>query len=272
MAVQSFGQALRVLALAVHAKGNGGQAAIQHPALVRLQDVAEHAAPAAQFLDHLQALGNGHAGHHVAEAGKIFGGGIEHDIGAPQHGVLEGGSEESVVHHHDGVVGMGGGGGGSALQIGHGHGGIGRRFQVNDAAVVGGADGGVDALGIARAHGNAAHAERFEEGVDEAGGAAVEGRGVNDGGVRAGVSEECGHDGSHAGVEDRRVAGAGFERHNLVLQNLGIRMGETGVDEVGALAIGRLDFAGGDGESALGGLRACKNVGGAAKHRGSRRS
>ncbi len=218
------------------------------------------------------ALRDGHAGQHVAEAGKILGGGIEHDIGAPQHGVLEGGTEEGVIHHHHGLVGMGGRGGGSALEVGHGHGGVGGCFQVNDAAVAGGANGGVYALGIARAHGNAVHPERFEESVDEAGGAAIQRRSVDDGGVGAGVSEERGHDGRHAGVENGCMAGAGFERHDLVLENLGVGMGETGIDEVGALAIGRLDFSGGDGEGALGGLRAGEDVGGAAKHRGPRRS
>ena len=45
---EGFGDALGVLALAVHAESHGGQAAIEHPALVGLQDVAEHAAAAAE--------------------------------------------------------------------------------------------------------------------------------------------------------------------------------------------------------------------------------
>ena len=49
--MERLGDALGVLALAVHAQRDGGQAAIEHPALVRLQDVAEHAAAAAELLD-----------------------------------------------------------------------------------------------------------------------------------------------------------------------------------------------------------------------------
>ena len=45
--------ALGILALPVHAQGDGGQAAVEHPALVRLQNVAEHPAAAAHLVDHL---------------------------------------------------------------------------------------------------------------------------------------------------------------------------------------------------------------------------
>ena len=53
MSVERLRHALRVLALPVHAQRDGGQAAVEHPAFVRLQDVAEHAAPAADLLDQL---------------------------------------------------------------------------------------------------------------------------------------------------------------------------------------------------------------------------
>src|SRR5437588_6986503 len=41
VAVERLGEPLRVLALAVHAQLDGGKAAIEHPAFVRRQDVAE---------------------------------------------------------------------------------------------------------------------------------------------------------------------------------------------------------------------------------------
>ena len=56
VADQRLGDALRVLALPVHAQGDRGQAAVEHPALVGLEDVAEHAAPAAELLDHVADL------------------------------------------------------------------------------------------------------------------------------------------------------------------------------------------------------------------------
>ena len=46
------------------------------------------------------------------------------------------------------------------------------------------------------------HAERLQELVDQAGGAAVERRGVDDAAVRPREGEEGGHDRRHAGVED----------------------------------------------------------------------
>src|SRR5438128_1152091 len=46
VAVERLGEPLRVFALPVHAQRNRWQAAVEHPALVGLQDVAEHSAEA----------------------------------------------------------------------------------------------------------------------------------------------------------------------------------------------------------------------------------
>jgi hypothetical protein len=52
----------------------------------------------------------------------------------------------------------------------------------------------------------------------------------------AGVSQEQRGDRGHARVEDRRGLGSGLERHDLVLEDLGVRVGEARVDEVDAFA------------------------------------
>ena len=110
------------------------------------------------------------------------------------------------------------------------------------AQIAGGADGFVDGIGFAGRDGDAVHAEGLEEVVDQAGGAAVEGGGVDDGAAGASEGEERGHDGGHAGVEDGSVGGAGLERDDLVFEDLGVGVGEARIDEVGALAFGRLDL------------------------------
>ena len=272
MAVERFGEALRVLALAVHAQADGGQAAIEHPAFIGRQNVAEHVAAAADFLNGVAGLGERDAGQHVAEASQILRGGVKDDIGTELQGVLKDGPQEGVVHHDDGFGGMAGRGVCRAFDIGHGHGGIGGRFEEDDAAVRGGADGFVEGGGIATADGNPAHAEGSQEAVDEAGGAAVKGRGVDDGTGGAGEGEAGSHDGRHTGIEDRGVRGTGFEGHNLVFQDLGIGVREAGVNQVGAFAFGGFDFAGSNGESVFRGFGTFEDVGGTAEDRGARGS
>ena len=39
-------------------------------------------------------------------------------------------------------------------------------------------------------------------------------------------------------------AGAGLERHNLVLEDFGVRVGKTGIDEIGPFTFGGFDAAG----------------------------
>ena len=97
---QPLGDALGVLALAVHSERDGGQAAVQHPALVGLEDIAEHDPHFAQLAHEGGIAGQRHPGQHVAEAREVLGGGVEHQVGAQHQRVLEGRAEESVVHHH----------------------------------------------------------------------------------------------------------------------------------------------------------------------------
>ena len=185
--------------------------------------------------------------------------------------MLERRSEKRIVDHHHRLVGMARGRFRGALDVGHDEGRIGGRFEQHDAAVAGAANGGVERVGIARPHRDARHAERLQK-VNQSGGAAIKRRGVDDGAVGPGEGEERRHDGRHPGIENRGVAAAGLERHNLVFQDLGVGMREAGVDQVGAFALCGLDLAGGDGEGVLGRLRAGENVGRAAENRRPGRS
>ena len=76
MPVERFRQTLGILALAIHAQRDCGEPAIEHPALIRLQDVAEHHAAAPQHLDVLRVAGQRRACDHVAEPREEFGRGI----------------------------------------------------------------------------------------------------------------------------------------------------------------------------------------------------
>ena len=130
----------------------------------------------------------------------------------------------------------------------------------------------VDRRRIARRHRNPAHSERLEEGVDQAGGAAVERSGIHDGAVGPREREECGHDRRHARIENRGLPSTRLQRHDLVLQDLRIRMRESRIDQVGPFALGGLDLPGRDGKGMLGGFRAGKNVGRTAEYRRPRRT
>ena len=55
--VECFGHPLGVLAGPVHAQRDGGEPPAQHPALVRLKDVAEHDTAAEQHLNQLRTRG-----------------------------------------------------------------------------------------------------------------------------------------------------------------------------------------------------------------------
>ena len=80
-----------------HAQLDRGQAAVEDPALVGLQDVAEDGAHAAQAGDQRRVAAHHHARQHVAVAGQVLGGRIDAQIGAERQRVLEDRAEEGVV-------------------------------------------------------------------------------------------------------------------------------------------------------------------------------
>ena len=108
--------------------------------------------------------------------------------------------------------------------------------------------------------------------MDQSGGAAVQRRGVNNGAVRPRVGEEGGHDGSHAGIENRGVGPTRVQRHDLVFQNLRVGVREARINQVGTTAVLGFDLARGDGEGVLGLLRTGEHVGGTAENGGPRRT
>ncbi len=266
---ETFGDALGIFGLAIHAQVDGGEAGIEDPTFVRGEDVAEEAAAGADGLHDLRVAGEGDAGEDIRETAEVFGGGVESDVGAELEGGLEGGAEEGVIDHDQRAGFAGGGGGDGAGDVGHLEGGVGGGFEQDDAAVGGVLDGAVERGGIATGDGDAEQAPGFEELLDERLGAAVDGHGVDDGVAGAGVGHDGGHDGGHAGVEDGGGAGVGFERKHVGFDDFGVGVIEAGVDEVGRFAGFGLDAATEDGEGAFGGFGGIEDVGAGAEDRGT---
>ncbi len=100
--------------------------------------------------------------------------------------------------------------------------------------------------------------------------AAVDGHRVHHriAGVKHG--QQGGHNRGHAGVERECSRSAGFERHDLVFQNLRIGMVKTRIDQVDLFIRFALDPAGHEIEGAFRSLRTGEHIGGTAKHRGAR--
>ncbi len=79
---EPFRDPLRVLARPIHPKSHSRQASVQHPALVRLQYVAEKTPQGPHLLDQCRIAGQRHAADQIAEARKVFGGGVQHHVRA----------------------------------------------------------------------------------------------------------------------------------------------------------------------------------------------
>ena len=107
---------------------------------------------------------------------------------------------------------------------------------------------------VACRHRRDAKPERLEHLVHEVLGAAVERLGMQQGRALGQKREADGGDRRHARIEDRGRPGAALQRHELVLEDLGVRMGESRVDEVDVLLVLRLELAERDGEGPLGRL------------------
>jgi len=75
--------------------------------------------------------------------------------------------------------------------------------------------------------------------------------------ISSGGPGRCaGRNRGHARVEYGRATGAALERHELILEDLGVRVREPRVDEVDVLILGGRDLAERDCERSLGSLRA----------------
>src|SRR5271165_3109253 len=108
--------------------------------------------------------------------------------------------------------------------------------------------------------------------MNQAGGAAIERRRIYDGAIGTGEGEERRHDGRHARIENGGIGGAGLKRNDLVLQNLGIGMRKARIDQVGAMARRRREFAGEHRECMLGRFGIGENISRTAKDRRPRRA
>jgi len=64
----------------------------------------------------------------------------------------------------------------------------------------------------------------------------------DDAGIGPPEGEERRHDGGHAGIENGSAGRVRFERNDLILQNLGVGVRESGVDQIHLLAFNIAGF------------------------------
>ncbi len=272
VALQVFGDALGIFALAVHAEVDGGEAGVENPAFVGLENVSKEAALAADFCHQGGVFCQDYSADDVAIAAEIFGGGINGDVGTEGDGVLEGRAEEGVVDHDEGRVRQGGGGLAGLADVGHDDGRIGRGFDEDDFQVTSGLDGVVQGGGVAGGDGDAGDAEGLEKSLDQGLGTAVNGDGINDAVAGGDDGQHGGHDSGHAGIEDSGAGGGGFEREDLLFEDLGVGVVEAGIDEIYVFVGGALGAAGHEIEGAFCCFGAGEDVGGTAKDGGTGRA
>ena len=127
-------------------------------------------------------------------------------------------------------------------------------------------------VAIAGRHADRREAERFEHLVDEVLRAAVERLRVKKRRPARQEREAAGRDRRHARVEDGRALRAALERHELIFENLGVRVREPRVDQVDVFVLGRRELAERDRERALGGLGAREHERRRAEDRRARRA
>ncbi len=161
---------------------------------------------------------------------------------------------------------------GSVPDVGHHDGGIGRRLNQHDRKIFRGTDGFFHLAGVSGLDGNAANTKRAEKILNQVLRAAINGDGVNYILAGTGEGEQGGHDGRHPRIENQCRVRAGFKRYHARFQNFGVGVVEARIDQIGLLAGCRLSTSSHQVEGALGGFGAGENVGGTAKHRGTRRS
>jgi hypothetical protein len=122
-------------------------------------------------------------------------------------------------------------------------------------------DGAVERGTVSAGDGDAEDSPGFEEVLDQRLRAAIDGNRVDDGVARARVGHDRRHDGGHAGVEDGGGLGLIFEWEQMGFDDLGVRMVEAGIDEIGGFTRLGFDAAAEDGECPFGGLGRGEDVG-----------
>ena len=149
---------------------------------------------------------------------------------------------------------------------------VGRGLDEDQAQIGGARHGRLEGGAVAGHRRDRQDAEWLQDGVDQVLRAAVERQGLHEAPARPAERQEDGRDRRHARVEDGGRGRPALERHDLVLQDLGVRVRQAGVDQVDALVGVGPRLPEGDGEGALGRLGAVEDVGGRAEHGGPGRS
>jgi hypothetical protein len=128
MALEELGDALGILAVAVHAQRQGLDPAQDQEGILRRQHRAGHVLEAVEA--HLQQRllrADDGAGDQVAVAAEVLGRGMQHVVGAEFDRALQVGRAVGVVHHRQRAVAAGDGG--NRRDVDQAHVGVGRRFE-----------------------------------------------------------------------------------------------------------------------------------------------
>ena len=220
MLEQILGDGLGVLLLAVHAQGQGLDAAAHRVAFGRSQNAAETVLREVDAAFQILAGGDHEARDHVGVAGQVLGGGVDDHVRAEVERLLEIRGHESVVHDHQSAVFVGDGG--DAAHI------VDLQQRVGDGLEVDGlcgggvavaADGAFETVEVAgRVHGGDLKTPTGEVVVQLRVAAAVDVVAGHD--AVAGLEDgEHGVDGGQAGGEGEAAATV-FELRDLVLQEV----------------------------------------------------
>ena len=137
--------------------------------------------------------------------------------------------------------------------------GIGGRLDQHQAQIVRLLNRLGQRLRIAGRHAARLETERLDHLVDQVLRAAVERLRIDERAAALEEREHHGEDRGHPGIENRGRVGAALERHQLLLENLGVGMIEPRVDQIGTIVAERPDFSEHDSERALRRLRTRKD-------------
>lgn len=191
--------------LGLEADGEGFDAALHEPRVVRGEDGAEAVLDGAEVAAEVGVARHGEAGDDVAVAAEELGGAVDDEVEAEFEGALQVGGHEGVVG--DGEQAVGAGDLGHGAEVGDLEEGVGG--GLDEEAARGGGDGAADGVGVGAVGEGDVEFPAVEEVGEDAVGAAVDVAADDE--VVAGLEEEeRGGGGGHAGGEGE-AACAAFE-------------------------------------------------------------
>ncbi len=278
MVPQEGGDDAGILGRALHPDLQCLERTQRHPAGMRIELHAEHAA---QLQDRLDMGLRAHHGstHEIRVAADVFGHGIEHEITAERERVLPDGAEEGVVHRDERpparLIRKIMGPRDEMRKIDQAVRRIGRGFRKQHPHRPQGArllDRRIDSrLSLASVKADRLDPELWQEGEQHLLGPAIKRLGMDDDVAWAHIGEQRGRDGRHAGREDDGFF-AVFPQCEAIFQNLDIGIVESRIDETRFLARPRFAPAGNEIEEVLAVLGALEHEGGGEKDGGFQRS